>query len=148
MSSKNVPSERDHGGADTPKAPNISLTHQHQETNLNIGPQLRFPSVEQIHVLEKYCPGFTGRVVALMQKETEYRHGTENRYLEQRHEFDMKRLYLEHWRMMLVILLIVAIAVASIMFFAKGKNAAGSALAAVFLGSSLAALVHSAKSKK
>jgi uncharacterized membrane protein len=96
MGDKVVQSE---GGADEPpQSARPIYNQQYRETNLNFGPQMRFPPIEQVKELEANCPGFTERMVALIQREAAHRQSLESRLLDERHTIAMRDLEQENGR--------------------------------------------------
>jgi len=138
-----------------------SVQNTYQQMNVNRG--LQFPSVEQIHAIEKYMPGFSERVVAMMQNEAANRHEMmrqclhdefeEKKNLEAlKHEFYMDELKREDGRINMItlpiILLILAFGVTAIVFFAKGNNTAALTCVGFCSIPSVATLVQSVKTGK
>jgi uncharacterized membrane protein len=123
----------------------------YQETNLNLGPQLRFPPIEQVQALEANCEGFTERMVALIQQEAAHRQDLENRALDERHAIAMKDLEQEDGRIKMLILPIpfalILFAVAAIVFFALDKVVAGGAFLAAFSIPGIASLINTVRGR-
>jgi len=130
-----------------------SIQASFQETNLlNVNQGLQFPPADQIHVLEQYCPGFTDRVVAMMQSEAVNRQAAMRQRMQDDHEYEMRELELEDGRIKMITLPaslpLFLFPFAAIVFFAVGYNVAGLACVGVLSIPGLAALVQAVKRKK